>query len=157
MTPAAAIQRAEIADVVIDEVGPTVHWDRDWERFDYPPPEVQVALFRIAQESLANVVKHAQATEVVVTLGLAKDKIHLRIRDNGKGFAVKQQRAAAEKNRLGLLGMQERVRLVNGRFLVRSAPGFGTTVTVEIPLATGSQLVATDAIPLARNEGSRAC
>jgi signal transduction histidine kinase len=117
--------------------------------------EQKTALFRIAQESLSNVAKHAQATEVVVTLGFAKDKIQLRIKDNGKGFAAKQQRAAAEKNRLGLLGMRERARLVNGRCLVHSAPGCGTTVMVEIPLAGGSPSVSTDTLPLARDEGSR--
>lgn len=119
--------------------------------------EQKTALFRIAQESLTNVAKHAQATEVVVTLGFAKDKIQLRIKDNGKGFAVKQQQAAVENNRLGLLGMKERVRLVNGRCLVQSAPGCGTTVIVEIPLACGSQPLFPGAIPLGRNEGSRAC
>lgn len=119
--------------------------------------EQKTALFRIAQESLANVAKHAQATEVVVTLGFAEDRIQLRIKDNGKGFAIKKQRAATEKNRLGLLGMQERVRLVNGRCLVRSVPGCGTTVTVEIPLASGGQQVSSEVIPLARNQGSQAC
>ena len=119
--------------------------------------EQKTALFRIAQESLANVAKHAQATEVVVTLGFAEDKMQLRIKDNGKGFAVKQQRTAVERNRLGLLGMQERARLVNGRCLVQSAPGCGTTVMAEIPLADANPSVSTDAFPLARNEGSRAC
>lgn len=119
--------------------------------------EQKTALFRIAQESLANVAKHAQATEVVVTLGVTTDRIQLRIKDNGKGFAAEQQRAATEKNRLGLLGMQERVRLVNGRCQVQSAPGCGTTVMVEIPLAGVNPSVSTDATPLARNEGSRAC
>jgi signal transduction histidine kinase len=119
--------------------------------------EQKTALFRIAQESLANVAKHAQATEVVVMLGFAQGRIQLRIKDNGKGFAVKHRRATAEKNRLGLLGMQERVRLVNGRCLVRSVPGCGTTVTVEIPLASGGQTVSTDVTALARNQGSRAC
>lgn len=118
--------------------------------------EQETALFRIAQESLANVAKHAQATEVVVTLGFAKDIIQLQIKDNGKGFAMKQRRAAAEKNRLGLLGMQERVRLVNGRCRVQSLPGCGTTVTVEVPLAAANPSLPTDTLPLARNEGSRA-
>ena len=118
--------------------------------------EQKTALFRIAQESLTNVAKHAQATEVVVTLGLAKSGIQLRIKDNGKGFALKQQRTAAEKNRLGLLGMQERARLVNGRCLVRSVPGWGTTVTVEVPLTGGSPPMSRETMPLARNEGSRA-
>src|SRR5213082_464452 len=119
--------------------------------------EQKTTVFRIAQESLANVAKHAQATEVVVTLGFAEDKMQLRIKDNGKGFAVKQQRTAVEKNRLGLLGMQERARLVNGRCLFQSAPGCGTTVMAEIPLADANPSVSTDAFPLARNEGSRAC
>src|SRR5947208_4889880 len=119
--------------------------------------EQKTALFRIAQESLANVAKHAQATEVVVTLGFAEDKMQLRIKDNGKGFVVSQQRTAVEKNRLGLLGMQERARLVNGRCLVQSAPGCGTTVMAEIPLAGASPSVSTYTFPLARNEGSRAC
>lgn len=119
--------------------------------------EQKTALFRIAQESLANVAKHAQATEVVVMLGFTKDKIQLQIKDNGKGFAARQQRAAAEKNRLGLLGMQERARLVNGRCLVRSVSGCGTTITVEIPLAGGSQPLSPDPIALGRNESSRAC
>jgi len=119
--------------------------------------EQKTALFRITQESLANVAKHAQATEVVVTLGFTKDRIQLRIKDNGKGFAMKQQRAAAENNRLGMLGMQERARLANGRCLVHSAPGCGTTVTAEIPLAGVSPSISTDPIPLAHKEGSRAC
>lgn len=118
--------------------------------------EQETALFRITQESLTNVAKHAQATEVVVALGFAKDRIQLRIKDNGKGFAMKQGQAAAEKNRLGLLGMKERVRLVNGRCLVRSIPGYGTTVMVEIPLASGDQPEPADAIPRTSNEGSRA-
>lgn len=131
-----------------------------FERSAKDPPlkaEQKTALFRIAQESLANVAKHAQATEVVVTLGFAKDKIQLRIKDNGKGFAVKQRQAAVEKNRLGLLGMKERVRLVNGHCFVQSAPGCGTTVMVEIPLACGSTSLSTNTIPLVRNESSQAC
>lgn len=119
--------------------------------------EQKTALFRIAQESLTNVAKHAQATEVVVTLGFSKDRIQLRIKDDGKGFAVKQRRAAAEKKRLGLLGMQERVRLVNGHCRVQSVPGCGTTVIVEIPLACGSLSLSTNTIALLRNEGARAC
>lgn len=118
--------------------------------------EQKTALFRIAQESLANIVKHAQATEVVVSLGFAKDMIQLQIKDNGKGFAAKQRRAAAERNRLGLLGMQERVRLVNGRCRVQSMPGCGTTVTVEVPLGAANPSLSTNTFPLVRNEGSRA-
>lgn len=118
--------------------------------------EQKTALFRIAQESLTNVAKHAQATEVVVTLGLVKGGIQLRVKDNGKGFALKQQRSADDKKRLGLLGMQERVRLVTGRCIVQSTPGRGTTVIAEIPLAGLRASVSPDSVSLERNEGSRA-
>ena len=96
----------------------------------------RTALFRIAQESLTNVAKHAQATEVQIALCRVKNGIQLRIKDNGNGFAMNQQRSSstAEENRLGLLGMQERMGLVNGRLMVQSAPGKGTTVLAEIPL-----------------------
>jgi signal transduction histidine kinase len=118
--------------------------------------EQKTALFRIAQESLANVAKHAQATEVVVTLGFAKGGIQLRIKDNGKGFAPKQRQSAAESERLGLLGIQERVRLLKGRCMVQSAPGRGTTVVVEIPLAADRATVALDSVSVRRNEGFQA-
>jgi signal transduction histidine kinase len=96
--------------------------------------EQRTALFRIAQESLNNVAKHAEATEVTMSLRLVKGGIQLRVKDNGKGFAPEQQGAPGESKRLGLLGMQERVRLLNGRLLVRSAPGAGTTLVAEVPL-----------------------
>jgi signal transduction histidine kinase len=99
----------------------------------------KTTLFRVAQESLNNIAKHAQATEVEVRLRLVKNGVQLRIRDNGKGFSAEQQRAAVERKRLGMLGMQERVGLMNGRFLVQSAPGKGTTVIAEIPLLSADQ------------------
>jgi signal transduction histidine kinase len=117
--------------------------------------EQKTALFRIAQESLTNVAKHAQATEVVVTLGPVKGGFQLRIKDNGRGFAAKR-RSATEKKGLGLLGMQERVRLVNGRCIVQSAPGRGTTVIAEIPLPAVRAAVSPDSVSLRRSEGSQA-
>ena len=60
-----------------------------------------------------------------------------KIKDNGKSFDVAQQLSAGGKRRLGLVGMQERVRLVNGRFAVKSAPGKGTTVSLSIPHRPG--------------------
>ena len=96
--------------------------------------EQETALFRIAQESLSNVARHARATEVTVSLRPGKGGMQLRVRDNGQGFAVQEQQIGADRKRLGLLGMQERVRLMAGRFLVRSAPGAGTTIVAQIPL-----------------------
>ena len=95
--------------------------------------EQKTVVFRVAQESLTNVAKHAHASQVDVILHHLKSGIQMQIKDNGKAFNVKRQLSAKRKKRLGLLGMQERVRLVNGRFAINSAPGKGTTVRVEIP------------------------
>ena len=95
--------------------------------------EGKTVLFRVAQESLTNVAKHAQATRVDVTLRKTKSAVRMEIKDNGKAFPVHQARSGSGKMRLGLLGMQERTRLVDGSFSVKSVPGKGTTVCVEIP------------------------
>ena len=95
--------------------------------------EQKTVVFRVAQESLTNVAKHAHASQVDVTLRNLKQGVQMQIKDNGKAFNVRDQLSAKRKKRLGLLGMQERVRLVNGHFAVESAPGKGTTVRVEIP------------------------
>lgn len=116
-----------------ERTGVLVHFERSAR--DAPlSAEQKTALFRIAQESLNNVARHAQATEVEVSLNLMKNGVQLRVKDNGKGFSMEQPRSRVEKQRIGLQGMQERVGLMNGRFEVRSAPGAGTTVVAEIPL-----------------------
>jgi len=93
----------------------------------------KTVVYRLAQESLTNVVKHAHATHVTVSLRKLRRGLQVEIKDNGKGFAVGQQSSREGKKRLGLLGMRERVRLVNGRFAVKSKPGKGTVVRVVIP------------------------
>src|SRR5919197_2432883 len=95
--------------------------------------EQKTALFRVFQESLTNVAKHAGASRVDVSLRTVNNCIWMRIKDNGRGFVVHQQQPAKGEKRLGLLGMRERLLLVNGRFAVKSSPGKGTTVEVEIP------------------------
>jgi signal transduction histidine kinase len=114
--------------------------------------EQKTMVFRVVQEGLTNVAKHAQASRVDVTLRAVNNGIRLRINDNGRGFAVDQQRRAAGKGkkRLGLLGMQERVRLVNGRFTVKSLPKKGTTVEVEVPFRGGSLGKTSQALRMAR-------
>jgi signal transduction histidine kinase len=99
--------------------------------------EQKIAVFRITQESLTNVAKHARATQVVVTLSHFQRGLRMRVRDNGRAFDVTRQHGLNGNQRLGLLGMQERVRLFRGRFGIRSAPGKGTTVSVEIPFRRG--------------------
>jgi PAS domain S-box-containing protein len=95
----------------------------------------ETACFRILQSVLTNVMRHAQAQEVRVGLQLEDGKLALMIQDNGRGFDVKAARQAALKGQsLGLLGMEERVRLAGGKLTISSTPGKGTEVRVEMPL-----------------------
>jgi PAS domain S-box-containing protein len=98
------------------------------------PRDLALCLYRIAQESLWNIAKHAQTTEAYVTLGGSEQEIVLSIEDCGVGFDPEQVRG---KRGLGLASMEERVRLIDGRVSVRSVLGKGTTVEVCAPLAGG--------------------
>ncbi|HLY24126.1 MAG TPA: GAF domain-containing sensor histidine kinase [bacterium] len=93
------------------------------------PQRLEPELFRIAQEALTNVGRHAHATEVEVTLSSTPRGIRLSISDNGKGFAPR----AVPEGRLGLVGMRERAELLGGRLHVASAARRGATVTVSVP------------------------
>ncbi len=101
-----------------------------------PPAHVETACFRIAQEALTNVVRHAGARRVCVEARRRGREIHLSVRDDGCGFDPASARAgAAGAGGFGLLGMQERARLAGGEITVESRPGQGTLVRVRIPLA----------------------
>lgn len=93
----------------------------------------KTVVFRVVQECLTNVAKHAHASRVNISIGPINHGICLEIADNGKSFRMIPGKIAAHKQRLGLLGMQERVRLVHGRFEIKPEPGRGTTVRVTIP------------------------
>jgi two-component system NarL family sensor kinase len=93
------------------------------------PLRVEAELFRIAQEALSNVERHAQATQVEVRLQLSPRTARLVVRDNGVGFDP----GSVESDRQGLVGMRERARLLEGRLRVRSRSG-GTTVMAAVPL-----------------------
>lgn len=99
--------------------------------------EQKIVVFRVMQESLTNVAKHARADSVAVSLRKLRRGLQVEIRDNGKAFKVQRQLSANGRKRLGLLGMQERVRLVHGSFAIKSAPGLGTIVRVQIPFKPG--------------------
>jgi signal transduction histidine kinase len=90
-------------------------------------------LYRVAQEALTNVSRHAQASSVEVTIQKVPDGTCMKISDNGKSFAVERTLNARGRQRLGLLGMRERLEMVGGRFHVESAVGKGTTITAYIP------------------------
>ncbi len=99
-------------------------------------PEVETALFRIAQEALTNVVRHAQASQVQLYLQRKKGAIVTIIQDNGQGFdvaSIVRHSHVASEGGTGLLGIQERVALLGGVFDIQSTPGQGTCLTIEIP------------------------
>lgn len=95
-------------------------------------PEITTHLFRIVQEALNNIRQHAEATQVIVTLDFNLEDTQITIRDNGKGFEHRDTKDISKLNRLGLLGIQERVRLIGGILKIESKPGKGTTVTVGL-------------------------
>jgi len=93
----------------------------------------RTVLFRVAQEALTNVARHARASRAEVTILKLADRIGLKIKDDGKSFQVEDVMDGKGSKRLGLLGMRERVEMVGGTFSVESAPGQGTTIHAEIP------------------------
>jgi signal transduction histidine kinase len=98
------------------------------------PPELELACFRIVQEALTNIVRHAQAEQVHIELRRRGDRVQLVVRDDGVGFNVQTalERAAHGEN-LGLLGMRERVTLAGGRLDIVSAPGRGSEIRAQFP------------------------
>jgi PAS domain S-box-containing protein len=148
----------DLRPALLDDLGlvPALRWylDRQGRRAgfstefaaddlgDSVPPEVATTCFRIAQEALTNVARHARTTHVVMQLLRRADALELVVRDAGRGFDRETTFARAEQGgSLGLLGMRERAALVGGTLDIDSAPGRGTAVRVVLPLATS----ATDA------------
>jgi signal transduction histidine kinase/HAMP domain-containing protein len=99
------------------------------------PPAVETTLYRIAQEALTNVARHANASHTSVLLQQHEGVIVLVVEDDGEGFDVAQMMTSPQKReRLGLYGVEERASLVGGELTVESEPGVGTTLSIEIPL-----------------------
>jgi signal transduction histidine kinase len=99
------------------------------------PPEVEIALFRIAQEALSNVARHAAARGVTIELGLTNGRAVLQVKDDGVGFAPQTfLPGRRDLSGLGLLGMEERAALLGGEVKIVSQVGAGTEVTAAIPL-----------------------
>ncbi|HET9224572.1 MAG TPA: chemotaxis protein CheB [Roseiflexaceae bacterium] len=100
------------------------------------PSSIETALYRVAQEALTNVLKHAQATSVSLIVERREETARMIIEDDGMGFDVAAARRSAHtEQRLGLVGMEERVAQLGGTLTLESAPGHGTTVFVRIPVA----------------------
>ncbi len=98
------------------------------------PEDLRINLYRIVQESLGNILKHAQATEVSVRVKQRVENVVLTIEDNGRGFTPDERSRTFSHSGFGLTGMGERARLLGGELKVRSTPGKGTTILFEIPL-----------------------
>ena len=99
------------------------------------PPTVETALYRIGQESLTNVARHAGARSVSLILERREGVVTLILEDDGRGFDVAGRLAGTGDSRsLGIFGMRERATLLGGTLTIESTPGAGTTVFVEIPL-----------------------
>ena len=90
-------------------------------------------LYRVAQEALTNVLRHARATEVALTIRELVGAVRMEVSDNGRSFAVQKTLAKENNKRLGLVGMRERIEMVGGTLHIESMPGLGTTVRVEVP------------------------
>jgi len=99
------------------------------------PGEVELVMFRIAQEALSNVRRHSRANNAEVMVEFDDKKVRMTIRDNGRGFALPEKVGdLLKKGKLGLAGMQERIQLLNGSLKIESQPGKGTTVVIEAPI-----------------------
>ncbi len=97
--------------------------------------EVELLLFRIIQEAISNARRHAEASEIEVSIEFDEGKIVATVRDNGKGFELPRTLGElSRKGKLGLIGAEERARLLGGSLTVQSEPGKGTTVVVEVPV-----------------------
>mgnify|MGYP001469225235 FL=1 len=102
---------------------------------------VSTGLFRMAQELLTNVARHAQASEVHVSLLIADQLFILQVEDNGIGIREDSQQG---RKGIGLRGVRERASLLNGDFTIRALPGCGTVATVRIPIVSQAASTASD-------------
>jgi signal transduction histidine kinase len=96
------------------------------------PKDLETSLYRIVQEALANVIRHAQACNVGILLSRDKDTVRLFVEDDGIGFDPDRTQVST---RLGLVGMRERAEMFGGKLTIESYPGEGTSIIVEVPYA----------------------
>jgi signal transduction histidine kinase len=141
----------DLRPMMLDRLGleAALRWlvDRHWERtrcevqFTWHlagarlSPDLAIACYRVVQEALTNVVRHAKARKVWIELRETEGVMELIVRDDGAGFDVlPSERWAAQRGSLGLVGMGERVSALGGRLAIQSAPGRGTRICATVPL-----------------------
>lgn len=119
------------------------------------PPEVETTVFRIVQEAIMNIAKHARAERAVVSLEFGEASLGVEVEDDGQGFVVDSVgRLPTGASGLGLLGMRERVALVGGALDVHSRPGLGTTIRLQVPLPVA---LAADSSRGGESDGQDTC
>ncbi|MEK6206649.1 MAG: sensor histidine kinase [Chloroflexota bacterium] len=138
----------DLGPTVLDDLGlaSSVEWLTERMRVDgrmrvdldldvdrEPPRPVALAMFRVAQEALTNVLRHARASSVSVRLTRDDGQLRLAVSDDGLGFDVEAAERRSEES-VGLLGMTERIALVGGELSIESDPGRGTTVVASVPI-----------------------
>jgi len=140
----------ELRPGMLDDLGlaPTIEWQAEefQKRTGIKPvlsldqnaslrgADYSLAVYRVFQEALSNVARHAEATEVNISLTKTDDRIVLEIADNGRGITKKQASAPGSS---GLVGMRERLRPWGGKVTITGVPGKGTTIRVSIPVGKG--------------------
>ena len=100
---------------------------------DRLPPEVEIVVFRVVQEAITNIARHAQASEACISLRKKGTRLIIRVEDNGVGFDPNGM-LSGHGQAWGLRGMEERIKLLDGKFYIGSKPGAGTLVLAEVPL-----------------------
>lgn len=137
---------------MLDDLGllPAIHWYAERRlmsrgitvQFEFPDgpidlsPEARIAVFRVVQEALSNVERHAKAETVLVACDIKGDQLTIEVEDDGVGFDPEEMKQPRESGQgLGLLGMRERLSLVGGSCTIESQAGQGTRIVVQVPLA----------------------
>jgi PAS domain S-box-containing protein len=153
----------DLRPTILDDVGlvAAIHWYADEFRKTFAvrvdvdaeapsekrlPPQIEVALFRIAQEALTNIGKYAGAKSVFVGLTFPDSSAELVVRDDGVGFDLDNVPGPTREGGLGLYGMRERAELLGGSLTIDTAPGRGTTITVVAPTETQSNIRIDDPV-----------
>jgi signal transduction histidine kinase len=95
--------------------------------------ETEISIYRIVQEAINNIVKHSQASEATIEVTRDLKRVVIKISDSGKGFVTEARLAAASRG-FGLVGIEERVRMLNGNLAIHSAPGQGTRLEIALPV-----------------------
>jgi signal transduction histidine kinase len=120
LTGIVAVRHGMEVELLVDDGFPRLGTDKE------------TAIFRIAQEAVNNAVKHAEAQFITISLDLVGNRVQLQISDDGVGFDPASRHGTAQRKSWGLTIMRERAESVGGRFSLESAPGTGTTITVEV-------------------------